>query len=363
MAKSYPNVDLRTHRDYIQTANFVETKLNILIRQVTKTTTSGTTPGYPKVIRENGFSTQTTIFHSYPRTYNPFQGNNNYKGYSYVSAISGPTFVGPSTSQVSQCEYKALLDMYDKIPQITANLALLYAERKKTGESILIALNGILKCVRSVRKGKVPELFMSANQLRTRKRYTGAWLNYVYGIKPFALDLYAIACSDLPQIAWLKGKCTISYERYVSTDQKRGAFIRNAGTYKTTFKGGLSLSNPLTATLAGSGMLNPALIAWELTPFSFMADWLLPVGPYLEMLASTAGYNKHSGSVTRGTKEDYWQTNENGASAEGYWKRINRSTISFPGPPLPRFKNPYSPVHALNALSIIHQFVKDPGRR
>lgn len=30
-----------------------------------------------------------------------------------------------------------------------------------------------------------------------------------------------------------------------------------------------------------SGLLDPEVVAWELVPFSFVADWALPIGDYL----------------------------------------------------------------------------------
>lgn len=357
MAKTYPPIDQKDYATYERLQNFVPTNMKILIRSIQRSTTSGVTPGWPKNIRENDFQTQTVYFESKPRVYDPFKGDKNYPGYRYIDAISGPAFVGPDNRVTSAVEYKALLRMYDEIPQVTANLALLYAERKKTAESIALALGGILKCVRDVKKGRVPELFMDAKTLRGRKKFTGAWLNYTYGIKPFASDLRAIAISELAPVVWLSGSANDEYSRSIKTGQT--SFIDNMGSYRCKYKGGLSLANPLTATLAGAGLTNPALIAWELTPFSFMADWLIPVGPYLEMLGSTSGYTKHSGSITRTIKESFYRVSDNGATASGEWKRITRSVVAFPNAPLPRFKNPYSPVHALNTLSIIHQMVKD----
>jgi hypothetical protein len=41
----------------------------------------------------------------------------------------------------------------------------------------------------------------------------------------------------------------------------------------------------LRATLASLGLNNPAKIAWNALPFSFMVDWIAPVGTFLERLA------------------------------------------------------------------------------
>lgn len=357
MPKTYPAI---RQEEFVSMSRIVQNieqpPGNFLVSRKTRTTSSSTSPGWPSDKRENSFNTNTVLFETRPVYVDSTSPDGKYRTRN-ISSISGPSFIGPSNSLKSAVEYKALLRFYGKIPEVTANLALLYAERRKTMESITTALSGILKAVRDVRKGRPPELFMNANQLRNRKRMSGAWLNYTYGIAPFASDLHAISISELQPVIWLKGRAK---EEYEST--RLDGLLLNRGSYMATFKAGLSLANPLTATLAGAGMTNPALIAWEVTPFSFMADWLLPVGPYLEMLSSTSGYNKHPGSITRGTKEWTIQSKRDGAYAYGESKQISRAVITFPSAPLPRLKNPFSPVHALNALSIIHQFVKEGQR-
>lgn len=321
-----------------------------------KTTNSDVSPNYPVQIRENSFSSQELQWQKGP-------GYVRHLNYGKLTTTIDMVEVRPETapSWVVAESYKlAVRRMYGEIEPVTANLALLYAERKKTGESIALALGGILKAVRQVRKGKCPEIFMNANELAGRKKLSGAWLNYVYGIKPFCGDLYAIAHSDLKTIQRVRGKHSAWWQSQYSDKESRGA-----GTYRVALNYGLSLRDPLTATLAGAGLTNPALIAWELTPFSFMADWLLPIGPYLEMLTSTSGFNKHDGSTTTTSIHSAVKV----SSQTGAFHRVNRFVVknrtvtTFPNVPLPSFKNPFSPVHALNALTIIHQFVKEPSKR
>jgi hypothetical protein len=50
------------------------------------------------------------------------------------------------------------------------------------------------------------------------------------------------------------------------------------------------------------GLLNPALIAWELVPFSFVADWFFPVGDWLETLDADMRFFHLGGSYTTRTK-------------------------------------------------------------
>lgn len=354
MAKTYPVIDLRTTTLYRRIVFGVDQTPDALETwKFTKTTTSNVTPGYPRVLRENAFKSQTT---SSVTNWGAIDSWNNSRPRLLTRNFENvvcPTFL-PTSIESARNREKAILRMYEEIPSVTANLALLYAERKKTMDSIAQALGGILKFVRQVRRGRVPEIFMNVHQLRTRKKFTGAWLNYTYGIAPLASDLYKIGCFDpLAQIIWVSGKSVYKRE-YSSLTYMAGGHLRSK------MKFGLSLRDPLTATLAQAGLTNPALIAWELTPFSFIADWLVPVGPYLEMLSSTSGYNKHAGSLTEGWKYEgsAWST-KSSATHDILFKSIERNTMAFPSPPLPRLKNPYSPIHALNLLSIIHQQVRE----
>lgn len=360
MGKYYPPIK-RESTISVGTVKYgVASRRDFVNSKFTHSMTGSVSPNYPKQLGENGMTSIRTAEDFYPGwidAYSP-AGSRAFKDLirSVDASYKAPILNEP-TDLVNSVHYKALLRMYDEIPAVTANLALLYAERKKTMEGIAVALGGIVKCMREVRKGKVPELFMNASELRGRKKFTGAWLNYVYGIKPLVGDLHAIACSELNPVIWIKGRAKDSRE--FSADFSNYGYM-GGGTYKATYKFGLTLDSPITATLAGAGLTNPALIAWELTPFSFMADWLLPVGPYLEMLSSTSGYTKHPGSLTKVWKysADGW-SNRSAAAHHVEHRRIIRTTMGFPNPPLPKFKNPYSPIHALNFLSIIHQFVKE----
>lgn len=359
MAKYYPVINEERFTEMSRAVfGTVYSPSKVLVKKFTQNTTSSTSPNYP-LLQENGFSSQKTRDTwrpDYVYSYSPPHSRKWADTIRNIDQAACPTRYA-SAGLTSRVDYKALLRMYDEIPIATSNLALLYAERKSTMEGLAQALGGIVKCMREVRKGKVPEMFMNISELKNRKKFTGAWLNYTYGIAPFAADIYGIANTDpIAQIVYCKGKANES-EEFSSDTYMAG------GKYSRTYKFGLSLKDPLVASLAQTGMLNPALIAWELTPFSFMADWLLPVGPYLEMLTATSGYNKHNGSITT-----FWEyegnawSNNSSATHYTYLRQIKRQTQIFPSPPLPRFKNPVSPVHALNALSIIHQFTKGSQR-
>lgn len=70
---------------------------------------------------------------------------------------------------------------------------------------------------------------------------------------------------------------TIANAQYVET---------LVATNTATVKIWCELTNPHLSAVQQLGLTNPALIAWELIPFSFVFDWFISVGDFLE--ASTA---------------------------------------------------------------------------
>jgi hypothetical protein len=49
------------------------------------------------------------------------------------------------------------------------------------------------------------------------------------------------------------------------------------------------VNNPTLAYLSAIGLDNPAYIAWVGTPFTFVIDWLLPIGTWLRALTGPMG--------------------------------------------------------------------------
>jgi hypothetical protein len=57
--------------------------------------------------------------------------------------------------------------------------------------------------------------------------------------------------------------------------------------------------NNLYRKAAQLGLIDPLEVAWEVLPWSFVVDWFLPVGNWLQTLSATAGLSFKGGSATR----------------------------------------------------------------
>lgn len=104
------------------------------------------------------------------------------------------------------------------------------------------------------------------------------------------------------------------------------------------------------------GLINPAVLAWELIPFSFVVDWFAPIGNTLDALDAGVGVQFLSGTRTdhiSGQGQVQWAGNQGGLMIQTFrYKSLRRYTYgSFP---IPRFylKNPFSGSHVATALAL-----------
>lgn len=127
---------------------------------------------------------------------------------------------------------------------------------------------------------------------------------------------------------------------------------------------------------AGSalGVVNPLSVLWEATPFSFVIDWLMPVGAWLEHLTATLGVDFVAGCrtdtiqatvglarrnifCTLPLNKDVWK---GGVGPRGTVNVFAMQRHKYGGWPWAflYLKNPFSMVHAMNAVALIRQTTK-----
>jgi len=181
------------------------------------------------------------------------------------------------------------------------NMGTFLAESGKSIDMIAHTASRFYEAYRAVRKGK---LFEAAGHLgiapsrRRQKRFNrtakkdqakaiaSAWLELQYGWKPLLMDTYNAAQEIADTVSPIYvghafGKHVETSKSVVKTGSNTDTVsIHSEARYKCTF----SMENTTARRAALNGLSNPAMVAWELVPYSFVVDWFLPIGDYLSRI-------------------------------------------------------------------------------
>ena len=110
------------------------------------------------------------------------------------------------------------------------------------------------------------------------------------------------------------------------------------------------------------GLDDPLWILWDLVPWSFVVDWVLPIGSVLEGLNAGAGLTFKAGYTswyTEGEITIYRDSPPGASGSPGGGKITGRKYQRrvMPGFPLPQpyVKSPFSVTHALESLALLRQ--------
>lgn len=286
----------------------------------------------------------------------------------------------------------------NRIRDSSVNLAQAFAERKQTANTIASTANMIARAGMAVKRGDMMgaarALGVKPSRSIQRRSKAGIisdsvanrWLEVQYGWKPLLSDVYGsmeqLAKSNdnrLFRTATASIRGSFPYEETTDLMDYLSNVGYNVRRQKDTqdlvikMKVRYEISSPPVATMVQLGITNPALLAWELLPFSFVADWFLPVGNFLSSLDATlgltfkTGYSSDFRRMQTHVHHDAKFSPKSTPQRQIYIRGINiTETIryerypmtDFPSARLPHFKNPVSTVHAANALALLIQTFK-----
>jgi hypothetical protein len=217
------------------------------------------------------------------------------------------------------------------------------------------------------------------------KALANNWLMLQYGWKPLLQDIHGSLQAlkfltnpkDFIQVVTAAASHEATSEKLFKLWQDSNISAGSEVTMtKTRCKIRLryKIDDHLKSFLAQLGFTNPVNLAWEILPFSFVADWFFPLGPFLETLSSWDGLVFVDGSQTLFTRSeavlaiDYrgkgvlqpLRTYEVTARRNRKTVLLDRSKLtSFPVSNIPSFKNGLSSVtHALNGLALLAKAFK-----
>lgn len=203
------------------------------------------------------------------------------------------------------------------------------------------------------------------------------WLALRYGWLPLVQDAYNSV--EAVHRAWdRKGTlftAKASFSRNVKTFREYFSGIGHGPHYRfdydTTLRGSAKIVYGVADTglssLSSLGITNPASLLWEVLPYSFVVDWFLPVGNWLQSLDYNLGLYmrygfrtiKTTSTVTRRITTPHVVTDDivanwSGGSGHGDAMTLVRQPYeSFPSAPPPVLQNPFSPIHMANGISLL----------
>lgn len=282
----------------------------------------------------------------------------------------GAGFAG-STTWTTDDEYKLLAKLTAKIRDHQFNLAVFGAEARDSLSMIADSATRVANAFRYVKRGDLTRAARVLGAKRPGKVYKDVgnnWLELQYGWLPLLGDAYSA------------GEAMASLLNRPQRTEFRQRRTRNVGVNPThAFNTGVgTISKQVVAkmsedysAISSLGLDDPLTVAWELLPYSFVADWFLPIGDFLEY-RQVMGKTKATFVVTE-TQKLIVQGGDGGTLPDGTKVIISggdayRSTsvnmtrrvqASY-DVPLPSFQNPLdlSWRRAVSAIALVSQRFK-----
>lgn len=294
------------------------------------------------------------------RTFDLVNGATKYYGSGpFLSDIVGSPVWMPTPSYAGT--YSEALDQLNEATRGNLDLSIDLLEANQTRKMFNAA-----ERVKSLHKAFF-------GRYRTLKLLANHWLEFTYGVKPLMGTVFGIADEMIRRnfnyTTRFKGRGS---EPFVPEAVRLYSAQGESVIHKVT-SSKMKISTTLGADLRTGqfdldrwSSLNPLSIAWELTPYSFVADWFLDVGGYLRNAETSLLYANQFRSGYRTDLLVGEVTIDNVYPSSGPWTgtyidtgkvkyvQIDRTPLtSYPAPYLPSFKAKLGSSRLLSAASLL----------
>lgn len=163
-----------------------------------------------------------------------------------------------------------------------------------------------------------------------RKSAANNYLEYHFGWSPLVNDIYtAVDVLQNPfKGVYAKGTASnpFTWVRTTSAPYSIGR-VRSNGSHFVRYGALVSISNPNLFLANQLGLINPAVVAVELIPFSFVADWFFNLNQFLSQGTDWVGLDVTHRWMTYGNKAlTDFRWNNYGWTSEIYQVQLQRQT-------------------------------------
>jgi len=217
----------------------------------------------------------------------------------------------------------------------------------------------ILSTLGSKNRFKKTAKLLGLPRNKIRQTVSNRWLEVQYGVLPLASDIHG-ACEELnrrlalPVIRQFSLRVKESESGEYSTPYIYDLKIRPTFKWEaTTTKRVTCFIRQESLALSRLGYTNPLTLAWELLPYSFLVDYLIGVGNWLNGLDAGIGLEAIWGTVS--TKTNFYMSS-NFAGQQYVWNTYQRHVFtSLADAPLPTWKPSLGYKRIANVLALLSQ--------
>lgn len=258
-----------------------------------------------------------------------------------------------------------------------ALMAVNWAERKQAYDSIADIATRLYRAAKFLRKGNLKMflyvLSISKNDRRFEgwsprkiaKEWSNIWLAYHFGWEPLVKDIHtaveAVSKPFEPKTVEVKGKRVACRSYRTWNNQYTTGSCEVTGSVRCKVGATVVVDSQYAYVAGRWGVVNPAVIAWELIPFSFVVDWFTNVGDFLNQGTDLLGVQITNPYTTvfmrlQSSFSDRYKPPYPGAKSIEMESTYMERILSIPGVTLGK-RPPYrlSVVRAATAISLLVQ--------
>lgn len=304
---------------------------------------------------------------------------------TYAATYDRQDYTRAPSGSTTESQNRAIEDFRNKISS-GASWGVTLAERKQAMNMMTSRLIQFTRFVRSMRKfhfgdalrelGYDPASLSRDRWKRLKKRSSSLGdniLEFRFGWQPLWQDIHSTAellSSDIPVSRVIgKGHSRVSSSADASDPYNYYGYVRRVNIDNETSHvkvwADVVMSNPNAALLNNLGLVNPFLMAYEVIPWSFVANYFISFeqylrnfNPYAGYTLSNEGYTKYQ-VINRSSRQDeirYGSFTGNYAVFKSQSVVVVRTPGTIPSYQL-RIRDPWvlKPGRALNAIALLLQ--------